>query len=322
MFGLRLGRKPRVCVTTTPRPIPLLKELILRPDVHVTKGRTSDNASNLAETFLTSIVSRYQGTRLGRQELDGDILDDVPGALWSRDMIEACRIPKGTEPPMRRIVVAIDPAISMTETSDATGIVVAGLGDDGHGYVLEDLSGKYSPTEWATKAVAAYKRHKADRIVAEANQGGAMVETTLRAVDRSVPVRLVHASRGKITRAEPVSALYEQHRVHHIGSFPELEDECCSFEPGSTNSPDRMDGLVWAITDLMLGGLEQLTSWHVPATGMPRSQLPVDHGSQLPGAVAQAIYGVGSSVKPGTYCPEAGGVLGGQFAWSINQKGF
>jgi phage terminase large subunit-like protein len=224
-FGLRLGKKPRCCVTSTPRPIKLLKELIARPDVHVTKGKTSDNAANLAETFLTAIVSRYQGTRLGRQELDGDILDDVPGALWSRDMVEACRIPKGTEPPMRRIVVAIDPAISVTETSDATGIIVAGLGDDGHGYVLEDLSGKHSPTEWAIKAIAAYKRHKADRIVAEANQGGAMVETTLRAVDRAVPVRLVHASRGKITRAEPVSALYEQSRVHHVGCFPELEDE-------------------------------------------------------------------------------------------------
>jgi phage terminase large subunit-like protein len=179
-FGLRLGKKPRCCVTSTPRPIKLLKELITRPDVHVTKGKTSDNAANLAETFLTAIVSRYAGTRLGRQELDGDILDDVPGALWSRDMIEACRITKGTEPSMRRIVVAIDPAISVTETSDSTGIVVAGLGDDGHGYVLEDLSGKYSPTEWATRAVAAYKRHKADRIVAESNQGGAMVESTLR----------------------------------------------------------------------------------------------------------------------------------------------
>jgi predicted phage terminase large subunit-like protein len=322
MFGLRVGKKPRCCITSTPRPLPLLKELIARPDVHVTKGKTSDNAANLAETFLTAIVSRYAGTRLGRQELDGDILDDVPGALWSRDMMEACRIPKGTEPPMCRIVVAIDPAVSVSETSDATGIIVAGLGDDGHGYVLENLSGKYSPTEWATKAVAAYKRHKADRIVAEANQGGAMVETTLRAVDRLVPVRLVHASRGKITRAEPVSALYEQHRVHHIGSFPELEDELCSFEPGSADSPDRLDSMVYSITDLMLGGFQQLASWHVPAVGMPRSLLPVDHGSQLPGAVAQAVYGAGSCVKPGTSSPGAGGGIGDQFGWSINQKGF
>jgi predicted phage terminase large subunit-like protein len=228
------------------------------------KGRTSDNSANLPPSFLADITNRYQGTRLGRQELDGDILDDVPGALWSRDMIEAARIPKGTEPAMRRIVVAIDPAISVSETSDATGIVVVGLGDDGHGYLLEDLSGKYSPTEWATRAVAAYKRHKADRIVAEANQGGAMVETTLRAVDRSIPVRLVHASRGKITRAEPVSALYEQHRVHHAGCFPELEDELCSFEPGSTDSPDRLDALVWGVTDLMLGGYREITNFHIP----------------------------------------------------------
>jgi predicted phage terminase large subunit-like protein len=264
MFGLRLGKRPQVCVTTTPRPIRLLKELISRPDVRVVKGKTSDNSANLPPAFLAEIVKRYEGTRLGRQEIDGDILDDVPGALWSRDMIEACRIPKGTEPAMRRIVVAIDPAISVSETSDATGIVVVGLGDDNHGYVLEDLSGKYSPTAWATKAVAAYKRHEADRIVAEANQGGAMVETTLQAVDRSIPVRLVHASRGKITRAEPVSALYEQHKIHHAGCFPELEDELCSFEPGSADSPDRLDALVWGITDLMLGGYQQVTSFHVP----------------------------------------------------------
>jgi phage terminase large subunit-like protein len=157
MFGLRLGKRPQVCVTTTPRPIRLLKELIARPDVRVVKGRTSDNSANLPPAFLAEIVKRYEGTRLGRQEIDGDILDDVPGALWSRDMIEAARIPKGTGPAMRRIVVAIDPAVSVSETSDATGIVVVGLGDDGHGYLLEDLSGKFSPTEWARRAVAARK---------------------------------------------------------------------------------------------------------------------------------------------------------------------
>jgi predicted phage terminase large subunit-like protein len=229
-------------------------------------GHVVTDVANLPPAFLNEIAGRYQGTRLGRQELDGDILSDTPGALWSRDMIEACRIPKGTEPAMRRIVVAIDPAVSVSETSDNTGIIVAGVGDDGHGYVLEDLSGKYSPTAWATKAVAAYKKHEADRIVAEANQGGAMVETTLRAVDRSIPVRLVHASRGKITRAEPVSALYEQNRVHHAGCFPELEDELCSFEPGSTDSPDRLDALVWAVTDLMLGGFKEVTSFHPPVS--------------------------------------------------------
>jgi predicted phage terminase large subunit-like protein len=304
MFGLRLGKRPQVCVTTTPRPIRLLKELIARPDVRVVKGRTSDNSANLPPAFLAEIVKRYEGTRLGRQEIDGDILDDVPGALWSRDMIEAARIPKGIEPAMRRIVVAIDPAISVSETSDSTGIIVAGLGDDNHGYVLEDLSGKYSPTQWATKAVAAYKRHEADRIVAEANQGGAMVETTLRAVDRAIPVRLVHASRGKITRAEPVSALYEQHRVHHAGCFPELEDELCSFEPGSADSPDRLDALVWGITDLMLGGFKEVTSFHVPITGPSRSEWIAAQGFGGPGVGLPNSWvdGTGDpTMKPGGF---------------------
>lgn len=222
------------------------------PGLHVTKGKTSDNAANLAPTFLSAIVSRYQDTRLGRQELDGDILDDCPGALFSRDLIEACRIPKGTEPAMRRIVVAIDPAVSVSETSDATGIVVCGVADNGHGYVLQDLSGKYSPTQWARIAIGAYRHHKADRIVAKANQGGAMVETTLRAVDNNVPVRLVHASRGKVTRAEPISALFEQHRAHMVGSFPQLEDEMCSFEPGTRDSPDVSDAMVHGFTDLCI----------------------------------------------------------------------
>jgi predicted phage terminase large subunit-like protein len=278
----------------------------MRPDVHVIKGRTADNSANLPPAFLAEIVKRYEGTRLGRQELDGDILDDVPGALWTRDMIEAARISKGTEPPMRRIVVAIDPAVSVSETSDATGVVVVGLGDDGHGYLLEDLSAKLSPTEWATRAVAAFKRHKGDRIVAEANQGGAMVESTLRAVDRSIPVRLVHASRGKITRAEPVSALYEQHRVHHAGCFPELEDELCSFEPGTTDSPDRLDALVWGITDLMLGGYQQIMNFHPPVTGPSRSEWIAAQGFGSPGGLPNSwVDGMdSSSIPPGMGSPE------------------
>ena len=316
-FGLRLGAKPRICVTSTPRPLTLLKELIARADVHVTKGRTADNAPNLPPAFLAEIVKRYEGTRLGRQELDGDILDDVPGALWTRDMIEACRIPKGTGPAMRRIVIAIDPAISVSETSDATGIVVVGLGDDGHGYLLEDLSGKFSPTEWATRAVAAYKRHEADRIVAEANQGGAMVETTLRAVDRSIPVRLVHASRGKITRAEPVSALYEQHRCHHVGCFPELEDELCSFEPGSTDSPDRLDALVWGVTDLMLGGFQEMTSFHVPTVGPSRSAWIAAAG--LPVSAADGLH-ADASMPPGGWPHGSVTGIDAQFGWSINRR--
>lgn len=322
MFGLRLGKRPRVMITTTPRPIKVLKDLVSRAgrDLVLTRGKTSDNAANLAPTFLSAIVSRYAGTRLGRQELDGDILDDVPGALWSRDNIDALRISPGSEPAMRRIVVAIDPAVSVSETSDATGIIVAGLGDDGHGYILDDLSGKHSPVEWAVKAIAAYRRFGADRIVAEKNQGGQMVESTLRAVDRDVPIRLVHASRGKFVRAEPISAFYERHRVHHVGAFPELEDELCSFEPGSNESPDRLDALVWAMTDLMLGYVQQL-SWHAPHTGPGRSASVADFGSGLPLEIARAVHTDGATAPPGGWpgdSPHASNI-GDQFSWSPNR---
>jgi predicted phage terminase large subunit-like protein len=254
IFGLRLGKRPRVMITTTPRPLKILKELVKREgkDVVITRGKTADNAANLAPAFLATIVKRYEGTRLGRQELDGQILEDIEGALWSRDMIEATRIESGHEPFMKRICVAVDPAVSVGENSDETGIIVCGLGDDDRGYVLEDLSGRYSPVEWARKSIMAYKKWRADRIVIEVNQGGDMAENTLRMVDPNVPVRTVHASRGKIIRAEPVSALYEQHRVSHVGCFPELEDQLCSFEPGSTDSPDRLDAMVYAFTDLMV----------------------------------------------------------------------
>ena len=247
-MGLRLGQHPRQLITTTPRPIKLLRGMIRRDgqDVIVTSGTTYDNRANLAPAFFSQIVRQYEGTRLGRQELNAEILEDVEGALWSRELIENARIRKDEAPEMARIVVAIDPAVSVSENSDETGIIVAGRGVDGEGYVLEDISGKYSPTEWASKAVAAYHKWKADRIVAEANQGGAMVENTIRVVDPNAAITLVHASRGKVARAEPVSALYEQKRVHHVGGFPELEDQLCSFEPGSSKSPDRLDGLVWA----------------------------------------------------------------------------
>ena len=218
----------------------------------VTRGSTFDNRANLAPSFFSQIVKRYEGTRLGRQELNAELLDDVQGALWSRDLIEAARVPADTPIDLQRIVVAIDPAISVGEESDETGIIVAGLGWDDRGYVLEDLSGKYSPTEWATKAIAAYRRWRADRIVAEVNQGGEMVTNTLRVVDPNAPVRTVHAKRGKLIRAEPVSALYEQRRVHHVGSFDELEDQLCTFAPGVTDSPDRLDAFVYALSDLMV----------------------------------------------------------------------
>lgn len=254
MFGLRLGNRPRVVVTTTPKPIPLIRELAAAPTTRLTHGSTFDNKDNLAATFLTAIVGKYEGTRLGRQELHAELLEQADGALWSRAMVEAARIPAGAAPDMRRTVVAIDPAVTSGEHSDETGIVVAGIADDGLAYVLRDASGRYSPDAWARRAVELYRLHRADRIVAETNNGGEMIEATLRTVWRDAPFRPVSASKGKHTRAEPVAALYEQGRVRHVGGLPALEDQMCNWEPGSgAASPDRVDALVWALTDLMLG---------------------------------------------------------------------
>ena len=250
-FGLRIGLHPQVIVTTTPKPMPILKRLLETDDgsVHFTKGSTFDNRANLAESFLKEITARYEGTRLGQQELWAQMLDDSEGALWTRDNLEDTRTSK--PPSMDRIVVGVDPAISDTVTSDSTGIIVAGVGSDQHGYVLDDSTLRGSPHQWATAAVAAYHRYSADRIVAESNQGGDMVAATLRTVDKSIPVKLVHASRGKKARAEPVAALYEQRRVHHVGFLAELEDQLCEWA-GTGDSPDRLDALVWALTDLMV----------------------------------------------------------------------
>ena len=254
MFGLRLGDDPRAVVTTTPRPTKLIKALVADPKVVVTHGATWENAVNLAPAFLEQIVRRYEGTRLGRQELDAEILKDVPGALWTHGLIDATRM--NTVPSLTRIVVAIDPAVSTAEHADETGIVVAGKDAAGHGFVLADLSGRYAPTEWARAAIAAYRTHNADRVVAEINNGGDMVEATLRMVDPAVSFAAVHASHGKVARAEPVAALYEQGRVHHLGALPLLEDQMCCFahdyDRASGYSPDRVDALVWALTELLV----------------------------------------------------------------------
>jgi predicted phage terminase large subunit-like protein len=255
MFGLRLGRDPRVVVTTTPRPTKLIKALIADPTVVVTRGATAENRRNLAPTFLEQIVRRYEGTRLGRQELEAEILEDVPGALWSHGLIEAARV--ASLPALTRVVVAIDPAVGSDEHSDETGIIVAGKDAGGHGYVLADVSGRYAPTEWARTAIAAFAAHGADRVVAEVNNGGEMVEATLRVVDPGVPYTAVHAARGKVARAEPVAALYEQGRVHHLGAFARLEDQMCGFthdfdRAASGYSPDRVDALVWALSELLV----------------------------------------------------------------------
>lgn len=252
VFGLRLGTRPQVVVTTTPRPTPIIRALLAAPGTVVTRGRTLDNRANLAPGVVADLQRRYGGTRLGRQELDGEVLTDTPGALWTWERIESARVARA--PDLRRVVVAIDPAVSTGEGSDETGIIVAAIGYDGRGYVLEDASGKYSPDGWARRAVHLAMEHKADRIVAEVNNGGALVEHTLRTVDRSVSYKAVHASRGKATRAEPVAALYEQGRVRHVGSLPKLEDQMVGWQPGEDlHSPDRVDALVWALTELMLG---------------------------------------------------------------------
>jgi phage terminase large subunit-like protein len=256
-FGLRLGRTPRCLVATTPRPTKLIRELLAREgrDVVVTRGSTYENRANLAPGFFDQVIRKYEGTRLGRQELNAELLDDTPAALWSHSIIDAAR--QAAAPNLARIVVAIDPATTSGEDADETGIVVVGKDNQGHGYVLADASGKYQPIEWAKIAIAAYRAHHADRIVAERNNGGDMVEATIRMVDQNVPVTTVWASRGKVTRAEPVSALYEQGRMHHVGTFPQLEDQMTNFTSDFDRqtagySPDRLDALVWATTELLV----------------------------------------------------------------------
>ena len=225
-------------------------------DCSRTRAPSVDRALDPCDVFAGLL---YEGTRLGRQELFAEILEEVPGALWNRTNLEANRIRPEKVPSMRRIIVAIDPATTSGWDADETGIICAGLGVDGHGYVLEDVSGRFSPIEWARKAIALYTARKADRIVAEVNNGGEMVEHTLRMVDGYVSFKPVHASRGKAIRAEPVSALYEQNKVHHVGIFTKLEDQQCAFIPDFDRtragySPDRMDALVWALTELMVDG--------------------------------------------------------------------
>ena len=283
MFGLRLGIDPRVMVTTTPRPTRLIRSLVDDPKTAITWGTTYANRANLAGAFLDQIVKKYEGTRLGRQELNAELLDDVPGALWNRGLIEAARPPMGfVLPDLVRVVVAIDPAASSGEDADETGIIVAGKDKLSRGYVLADLSGHYTPTEWARIVVSAYRAHGADRVVAEINNGGEMVEATLRVVDDNVAYTGVHATRGKVVRAEPVAALYEQGRIRHMGAFTQLEDQMCEFTPdldrskpkrdptdpsslgkGGRTSPDRADALVWAFTELLV---EEILSWGIYET--------------------------------------------------------
>lgn len=254
-MGLRLGVQPQAMATTTPRPVPLIRRLHDGADVQRTIGRTIDNVANLPMAYIRAMQAEYGNTRLGRQELDGELVEDAEGALWTRDGLEACRM--RTMPALVRVVIGVDPPA--TSTGDACGIVAVGMCADGKGWVLADESvAGQSPEGWARAVAVAAARWQADRVIAEKNNGGEMVESVLRAADVAMPVRLVHASRGKVPRAEPVAALYEKGRVHHVGAFPALEDELCGLIAGGAyegpgRSPDRADALVWAVTELMLG---------------------------------------------------------------------
>jgi phage terminase large subunit-like protein len=253
-FALRLGEHPQMVATTTPRSTPFLKKLIADAGTVVTRAATADNADNLAPSFVAEMTRRYHGTALGRQELLGELVDDTSGALWRRDWIDTQRVT--TAPELSAIVVAVDPPVTATAASDACGIVVAGLGPDGRAYVVADrtLQGR-EPQVWARAVIAAYGDFLADRVVAEVNQGGDLVVTVLKQIDASVAVRTVRATRGKWLRAEPVAALYAEGRVAHVGRFEALEDQMCAFGADGLakgRSPDRLDALVWALTDLMV----------------------------------------------------------------------
>lgn len=254
-FGLRLGKRPRQLVTTTPRPIKLIQRLVSDPRTAVTHAPTQANAAHLSPVFLEEVLSRYQGTRLGRQEIDGEIIEERTDTLWTRATIEAARVTQA--PPLKRIVVGVDPPASAREGADICGIVAAGLSEDNVVYVLADESaGRLSPAEWAAKAIALYRRLEANAIVAEVNMGGDMVVQIFRQIDRAIPVRQVRATRGKFTRAEPVAALYAQGKVRHVGKpLRALEDQMCDFGVEGLSdgaSPDRLDALVWAVTALTI----------------------------------------------------------------------
>lgn len=251
-FGLRLGAHPQTLVSTTPKPTKQLREIMSDKSTVITRGSTYDNQENLPAPFLERIIERYHGSRLGRQELNAEILDDTLGALWNRKILDLTRTSK--YPPLYRIVVAIDPSTTANSGSDEAGIIVAGISEKGHYYILEDLSLVGSPSDWARVAIDAYDAWGADRIIAESNNGGDMVMETIHRYDYRAAVELVWASRGKYVRAEPVSILYEQGKVHHVGAFGALEDELTTWVPGE-KSPNRLDALVWAVTNLSGGGI-------------------------------------------------------------------
>lgn len=251
MFGLRLGQNPQCIITTTPKPTQLINKLIERDDVHITTGSTFENEANLAESALQMLKEKYEGTTLGRQELYAEIINTMDGALWNNEMIEETRLSKDTERELTQICVSIDPAVTSNSASDETGIIVVGKDANDRFYVLEDISGKHKPDKWCRIAINAYYEWQADRIIAETNNGGDLVERLIRTIDRDVSYRSVTATRGKLVRAEPIAALYEQKRVHHVGTFPELESQMTTYTGERPKpSPDRLDALVWGLTEI------------------------------------------------------------------------
>jgi phage terminase large subunit-like protein len=289
MLGLRLGKDPRCLITTTPRPIKPFRALIDRTgkDVVVTRCSTMANAENLARPFLSQILQQYQGTRLGRQEISAELLTDVPGAMWTLQMLEDTRVMEAPSS-FQRIVIGVDPAGSTSQWADQTGIVVCGLGHDSHLYILEDASGSYTPSQWAQVCVDLYHRHRADRICVERNYGGDMVEATIRTADSSVAIKTVTSSRGKVLRCEPIAALWEQKRAHIIGSMPALEDQACNFthtwDRARDGSPDRLDGMIFGATELMSGA--------APGSYFNGTALLIDGQPDVQPACTQEVFGV------------------------------
>ncbi len=273
LFGLRLGCDPRCIITSTPRPTRLIREIIAQPTTAQTQSSTYANRFNLAPAFLDQIIADYEGTRLGRQEIHGEVLDDVPGALWHHERLDELRV-KRAPADLKQIVVAVDPAVSSSEESDETGIVVIGTDEHDHAYVLADLSDHCEPVVWARRVVEAYRRHQANVVVAETNQGGLMVRDMLRQLESTLPVKMVHAKRGKYQRAEPAAALYEQGRVHHVGCHPALEDQMCTFTGDidrRQGSPDRVDALVWGLTHLLIKHREPGVAQSIDLLGRGRT---------------------------------------------------
>ena len=258
MFALRgkipgSDEGPKVIITSTPKPSRMIKDLIEDSFTQLQRGKTFDNSSNLAPASLDTLQRMYGGTTIGRQELHGELLDATEGALWNDDIIESNRVSKKDVPDLVRVVVAIDPANTSTENAAETGIIVAGLGVDDCYYVLDDVSIRSTPHGWASQAVKAYHTYKADKIVAEVNSGGEMIGANISTIESDLPYKAIWASRGKITRAEPIASLYEKGQVKHVGLFQELEDQMTSYVAGAGKSPDRMDALVWALTWLYTG---------------------------------------------------------------------